>query len=352
VRSIGEHRRTFPADAGEDAPERILALRHRRDFAARKAFVAEDEEDERPVIAHRDARRRSSRRRVADIGELVARPIAPGLERGDVIAERDLERRFRTEGERAHARVQSVGADDEIGLALGRLVETDHEPIAALLDARHRVAEDRLDLALERCADRRRKIGALEARETVVRQAREYVDVEAAGLLAARVDIAHFLELIALCADPWDEAHLFGDVVADSPEVDDVAAAPKRRRLFDQDDVVPAFAEPPGERRSRDAGSVDDDSHACPRDLVTAALACRAASGSCCAASRAALQEPCDLPFICLTARTRSRNCAVRRERASARLHARPWLMLQECLASIDRASSRATRSLPDATKS
>ena len=58
-------------------------------------------------------------------------------------------------------------------------------------------------------------------------------DVESSSLTTVATDEAHFTYLIAEAADLADEAHLLGDVVADPPEIDDVATRTKARRLLD-----------------------------------------------------------------------------------------------------------------------
>ena len=70
-----------------------------RSWSARRApgrqvLVAEHEQEQRPVVAHREARDLPARHAVADVDELVARPVARDLERGDVVAERHLEARL------------------------------------------------------------------------------------------------------------------------------------------------------------------------------------------------------------------------------------------------------------------
>ena len=53
-----------------------------------------------------------------DVGVLVARTVAGRLEGGDGVAEPLFEALLRPESERAHLRVEAVGADDEIEGAL------------------------------------------------------------------------------------------------------------------------------------------------------------------------------------------------------------------------------------------
>ena len=105
-----------------------------------------------------------SRNPVADGDEFIARAIALDLERGDVITERDFEPRFGPEHQPADARMQPVRANHQIDLARSGMIEADPHAIALILDARHGVAKDRLDLSVKRTVDRGGKVGAPQAR--------------------------------------------------------------------------------------------------------------------------------------------------------------------------------------------
>ncbi len=126
--------------------------------------------------------------------------------------------------------MQPVRADDQIDFARGGMIEADPHTVALILDPRHGVAKDRLDPSVQRAVDRRRKVGAPQAREAAVGHAAENIDRETAAPAAAPVDVAHFLHLVTQLSDSGDQAHLLGDVVADPPEVDGVAAAAELRR--------------------------------------------------------------------------------------------------------------------------
>src|SRR5262249_31098695 len=54
---------------------------------------------------------------------------------------------------------------------------------------------------------------------------------------------------------------LFGDVVADQTEVDDVTAGAKLGRRLDEHHLVTGFSQPVSERRTGDAHPVDDNPH-------------------------------------------------------------------------------------------
>src|SRR5262249_34584583 len=83
-------RRPFPSPPGEGASQRRLASLVRRGARSGQVLVAEDEEEERPAVAHGESGDLSARNAVADVDQLIPRPIALDLERGDVVAERHL----------------------------------------------------------------------------------------------------------------------------------------------------------------------------------------------------------------------------------------------------------------------
>jgi hypothetical protein len=92
-----------------------------------------------------------------------------------------------------------------------------------------------------------------------VGHAPEDADVESSALTTVATDEAHFAYLIAEAADLADEAHLLGDVVADPPEIDDIAAPTKAGRLLEEENLVPCLRQPVAKSRPGDADSVDDD---------------------------------------------------------------------------------------------
>jgi len=138
--------------------------------------------------------------------------------------------------------VQTVRADDEIHIARGRPVEVNTHVVAAVVDRRHRLAEERLDAAVQRAAEDGSEVRAADRREAIVRRAIEHVHREAPDLAAAAVDEAHLLHLIALRPDARHEPHPLGNVIADPPEVDGVAARAQRRRLLHECRLVAGSA--------------------------------------------------------------------------------------------------------------
>jgi hypothetical protein len=57
------------------------------------------------------------------------------------------------------------------------------------------------------------------------------------------------------------DAHAFGDVITDPSEVDDIAAASQRGRLFDKQYVVSRFQKPICESGTGDTRSIDGNPH-------------------------------------------------------------------------------------------
>ena len=107
---------------------------------------------------------------------------------------------------------------------------------------RNRIAENGLDLPIEGVINRRRKIGPAQAGEPAVGHAAEDLDGETAALAAPRIDEAHLLYLVAKRVDLRKQAHPLGDVIADPPEIDHVAATAQGGRVFDQHDIVASLS--------------------------------------------------------------------------------------------------------------
>jgi hypothetical protein len=68
--------------------------------------------------------------------------------------------------------------------------------------------------------------------------------------------------LVAAFQEEGHDPHPLGDVEAEAPEVDDVAASARRWRALEEDRLVPEPAQPIRQRRAGDACPVDRDSHA------------------------------------------------------------------------------------------
>ncbi|HEY2801431.1 MAG TPA: hypothetical protein VGI85_12605 [Chthoniobacterales bacterium] len=73
------------------------------------------------------------------------------------------------------------------------------------------------------------------------------------------VDKDNALHFVTDCAQSWDQSHPLGDFPADPPEIDHVTAGAKLRRTLDEDGGEGALEQPPGEDRSGDADTRDED---------------------------------------------------------------------------------------------
>ncbi len=113
------------------------------------------------------------------------------------------------------------------------------------------VAEDRFDLVFDGAVHRGGQVAAGQADQLVAEHAAEDIDVHVGLDLAAGADGAHHLNLVPGGTDRVFDAHAFGHLVADAPEVDHVAAGAELRRLLDHRRVVAGAVQPVGERRHR-----------------------------------------------------------------------------------------------------
>ena len=67
--------------------------------------------------------------------------------------------------------------------------------------------------------------------------------------------------MIADAGDVGQQPHLFGDVEAEAPEIDHIAAGPQSGRALDQRRRNSIFAEPESQGRSRNARPADQHVH-------------------------------------------------------------------------------------------
>ncbi len=157
--------------------------------------------------------------------------------------------------------MQPIRPDDQLYLAGSGMVKANPHAVAAVVNRGDGVAKDCLHPAGQRAVNGSAKVGAAHAGEAVAGQAPEDGGREAAALPALRVHIAHLIDLVAAFQNLGQQAHLLGDVVADAPEVNDVAAAAQLRRLLDEQHLVAGFEQPVGEGWTGDAGSINGDFH-------------------------------------------------------------------------------------------
>ena len=223
----------------------------------RVAVVGEDEQDQRLVVAQRHAPDHAAGLAVGDVDILVARPVAARFERGDDIAEPLLETILRPEGEAAHRRMQAVGADDEIEPPLAAGFQSNGDMVLPLVQRDDLVAEDRLRAVLERLEQQPRQRAAADGHVAAAGEFDEDLGAEAGDAFAGRIDDAHLANAVTVAQDFGHQTHALGDVVAEAPEIDDIAAAAQRRRMVEQGRREAGAFQPIRKRRPGDPGAGD-----------------------------------------------------------------------------------------------
>ncbi|CKV54633.1 Uncharacterised protein [Mycobacterium tuberculosis] len=220
-------------------------------------FGAEDEQEHGAVAAQREPRQLSVDGVVEDIAALVAGPVAVDHAGRDLAAQVVLEIPLRPEDQPAHVGVQSVGTDDQVEIARGGPFEGEPDAVAVLVDGGDAVVEDRFHLVFDRRVDRGGEIAARQAGEVVADHAAKDVDAQVGFDLAGGTDGADVFHVVTRRCDLVRDAHSFGHLVADAPEVDHVAAGAELRRPLDHCRGVAGALQPVGERRSCHAGTAN-----------------------------------------------------------------------------------------------
>ena len=155
--------------------------------------------------------------------------------------------------------MKAVGADHQIEPPLRPAPEFHPDVVRPLLHADDFVVEDDFRRAFDGIEQQPRKIAAPQRHEASSGKLAKDLRPEAGHPRAAGVDDPHLPHMIADALDVGREPHALGDVVAEAPEVDDIAGPPQRRRLLDQHRLEAGGLEPEGERRAGDACARDQD---------------------------------------------------------------------------------------------
>src|SRR5262249_50707373 len=161
----------------------------------------------------------------------VSRPIACGFERGNLDPEVALELVLGPKHQLADARMQTVSAHDEIEGAWGMSVERDSNVLDGLVDARDGVAEDRFSRVAEGAIDGGREIATRHARESTADGSSKGSRGKPRDPPTVAVHDPDFANRVAGAKETREQSHSTPDFETSPPEVDDVAACPKRRRL-------------------------------------------------------------------------------------------------------------------------
>jgi hypothetical protein len=181
--------------------------------------------------------------------------------------ERRLEPLVRSEYQFPHLRVKPVGADDEIESVLSSVGEYGGYALAILLDTGNRHTEAGLD-AVAGLEEDGGEIGSRKADEAALKLLSHRRDVHPCDLATLGVDHAQPFHLVAAFEQRRDQSHTVRDLEPETPKVDDVSACAQSGRFLKQDRFVTESSEPVRERRTRDARSVDRDSHLLKRLLT------------------------------------------------------------------------------------
>jgi hypothetical protein len=127
--------------------------------------------------------------------------------------------------------MQPIGSDYEIESTPASVLKVDVDAVCSLLQGNHFIVEDDLGFVLNGLEQQAREIAAPERHETC--HLLKHPRSKAGELLAAVIDDPKFAHPPSGVADLVREAHALGNVVSEAPKVDNVAAASKGRRPFD-----------------------------------------------------------------------------------------------------------------------
>ncbi len=250
----------FPARVGEHFAQ------HRFDFVrsawigAADLILGEDEQKHGPVIAHREPAGHAPRNSIRDIRQLVAGPISVHLDCGNTVAEIVLEVGLWSKHQTAHRRMQATGADDEIEFARRTALQVHLHAVIVLLDRGDAVAEDGLHVISDDAVDHDGEITVSQAGELAGHPV-ESLGTESTHLAPAPVDQLHLSHAVSGGLQLRTESHPLSDPISSTPEVDDIAAGPQLRGLFNESGLMAATLQPVSQGRTGDAGAVDHDSH-------------------------------------------------------------------------------------------
>ena len=153
--------------------------------------------------------------------------------------------------------MQAVRADDQIETALAGVPQPNMDAVGPLLETGDLVAEVALGPTLDPLEEQSRQIAAPERHVAPAGQLVENPGPETGRAPPCIVDDPQFARAVAVAINVLPQAHAFGNVVAETPEIDDIAARAKRGRALDQGRVEPAGSQPVRERRSGNSDAGD-----------------------------------------------------------------------------------------------
>ena len=125
--------------------------------------------------------------------------------------------------------------------------------IAGVLKAGNAVAKDDFAAPVDPVKDELGKLATRQAHIAPARERTEDVDAKAAHPASAIIDKAKLADMVALLRERGEKPHPLGDIITETPKVDNVAVRPRRSRPLGQCWPIAPCTEPIGERRSGDS---------------------------------------------------------------------------------------------------
>ena len=255
----GEDLRGFPRGIGElVAQQGLTRVEGLGDIRVRRS---EDEQHQCAVPVHGESAHLPAGKVVGDIHVVVARLVAIDHAGGDLTPEVVRVPGLGSESQRPHCRVQAVGADDHVEVPRWRIAEGQRDAVGLIVQRGDGVGKQCLHVIFDCPVDRLGDVAARHGGIAIMSCSSDRFDAEARSGTTVRSDRAHLAYLVADLADIGLDPHLLGDVVAQSPEVDDVAAGAEARGRLNESHLVAGPVHPVGEGRPGDACAADRDLH-------------------------------------------------------------------------------------------
>ena len=181
------------------------------------------------------------------------------------IAERAHVVAGRAERQLAHARMDAVGADDEIEALRGAVAERDVDAGAGVDEVRDGGAEANRGETGQRVVQHVLEIAAHEVEVAIGEQEAPQRRVrQREARMAVAVDEGELADRIVDARDRGQKAEALGGVVARAEEVDHVAFVAQAVRLLEDDDGVAGAPQAQGQRQPGDSRTHDQHLHRLP----------------------------------------------------------------------------------------